>query len=307
MKYKHFKSKKNIDLFILLALGALKNEFLITNIELDPDYDFTNYDKYNLNTYFINDTINFREKYSTVLRASFGESVIFCWDDLERISSEFDITLRDDHDIISFIQEATEYVPDLTSQGMRPKFDDFQLNKLKINAINNIDKEIVFSGAFVGNSFSISPSGWKLFTELDLFGIPKNLNNKIYLELLAESYSLKEAGNYKLAFFTSYAALECYLNSKVNISNEKTRLKDSFSRLFKETFEVDDLNKHTIYTSISGDFDNFTSDRNEIAHGRSNLLISKSYSDEFLLFVLITIASNECRIDTFKDMFTQFT
>ena len=307
MKYKQFKSKNQIDHYLLFALGALKSNSLILNIDLHPDYDLTNYDKHSSNTYFIKNELDFSNEYSTILRASMGTSAIFHWDDIQRIAAEFELSRRENEKASDFLQRVTEFEPDIIYQEMEKEIEGFELNNLKVDFIDNTDKKIIVSGAFFGDNSSIDPLDWDLVSEVNLFGIPKDLNGELYLELLAESYSFSELGNYKLAFFLSYTALECYLNSQVNPNNDKARLKDSFSELFKRNFSGNDLNKHIIYSSISGEFDPFTLKRNEIAHGKNKVEISKEYASEFLLFTLITIISNKHSISDFKSLFAKVT
>ena len=313
MKYKQFKSTENIDRYLLLALGALKSTNLIVNIDLNPDYDYdydydlTNYDKGSLNTYFVKNKIDFSSEYTTLLRANLGVSAVFHWNDIDCISKSLKLPVKNNEEISVFLQRASEIEPEIIEQGMETSFDDFELNSLKIDVIDNINKEIVLSGAFVGNSYTIDPLDWRLVVEIHLSGIPEDLNGDLYLELLAESYSLSKAGSYKLAFFLSYTALECYLNSQVNPDNKNSRLKDSFSNLFKRNFTGENLNQHEIYSSISGDFDSYTTVRNEIAHGRKKVEIPKEYAIDFLTFVLVTVVSDNYRIDDFKSMVERFT
>jgi hypothetical protein len=302
MNYIKFKSLNRIDYDLLLALGALKSKSLIMNIDLHPDYDLTNYDKHVSNTYFIKSELDFSDEFTAVLSANIGKSATFHCDDIERISKEFNLTREDNESASHFLQRVAAIDSDVIYQGNGTQHDGFELNELKVDFINNKDKKVIVLGGFFGDNYSIDPSDWDLVSELDLSGIPKELNGELYLELLAESYSLSELGNYKLAFFLAYSALECYLNSQVNPNNDKVRLKDSFSELFKNKFSGNDLNNHIIYSSISGEFTPFTLKRNEIAHGKSKVEISKEYASDFLLFSLITIVSNKHCISDFKSL-----
>lgn len=307
MKYKDFKKKKNIEVVLLSRLGVLKLIDKFIDIDLMPDYDLTDYDKYTLNTYFIRQKYNFINEFSSLFYASIENISIFSWDDILNYMKKNDLQLgqkRSISDVLNLIpQEKIDCINSFDPNDL----DDFKLNSIKIDFINNIKHELVIQGAFLGDSYSIDPVGWGLVSNLKLLGIPKNLNGKLYLELLAESYSLLQSGNNKLSYFLLYTAFESYINVNANPSNDSVRLKDSFKKLFKNNFDVTNANDIQVYSSIIGYFDGFYKKRNDIAHGRTVVSVSGEELNDFLIFVLTVIVANENSIQSFKGIVEEFT
>ncbi|WP_153037785.1 hypothetical protein [Aliivibrio fischeri] len=301
MKYKEFK--KNIDITLLSALGAIKYIDKFIDIELLPDYNLTDYDKYTNNTYFIRQRYDFSEDFSSLFYASIDNTAIFNWEDIK----DNDLQVDQRSSISGILNKMPKNKIEFINSVDPDDLDDFKLNSLKVDSINSIEHELVILGAFLGNSYSIDPSDWSLVSNLKLLGIPSNLNGKLYLELLAESYSLLQSGNNKLSYFLLYTAFESYINIHANPSNDSVRLKDSFQKLFKSKFGVINANDIQIYSSIVGYFDGFYRKRNDIAHGRNMVSIGDEELQDFLIFVLTVIVANENSIHNFKRIVDEFT
>lgn len=307
VKYKEFKNKKNIEIVLLRSLGALNSVNKFIEIELTPDYDLTEYDKYIPNTYFIRQDYDFRNEFSSLFDASIENISIYHWDDLRDYLNEGDINFERSFSIPDVLNVLPKNKIDLINSYEPNDLNDFKLNSIKVDFINNIKHKLVIQGAFLGNSYSIDPMDWALVANVKLSGIPQNISSKLYMELLAESYSLLQLGNNKLSYFLLYTAFESYINIHTNPSNDSVRLKDSFKNLFKNNFDTENTNDIEVYSSIVGYFNLFYNKRNEIAHGRTLVSISSEELNDLLIFVLTVIVANENSIQSFKGIVEEFT
>ena len=126
---------------------------------------------------------------------------------------------------------------------------------------------------------------WRTFVECSFYGfVSGSRTNKFYVDLIAESYALQDAKNYKLAYFMAFTALENYINVCQNINNGSGRLKDKLSDIFKMQFNS--LGKHEIYTSLLGEFKKWEALRNYIAHGKKESKVSEKDVTDLLIFIL---------------------
>ncbi|MEH8120217.1 hypothetical protein Q7I34_00280 [Aeromonas veronii] len=307
MNYLKFKKQNNIELNLLSILGIIKDESRIIQIDNYPDYDLSPYDGYyTQKEYFFRDSWSFANNYAAIINSSIEHVGVFHSDDISRLTSEYEVPLdwENDFDItLSLIQEKN---PDIMlEESTEPRFDGFKLNDIQIEKIDQCGKIIYFQGGYTGASDSIQPIDWKIIVQCSFHAIiPSSLTGDFYIDLIAESFALKDAKNYRLSYFIAFSALENYLNERLDSHNKEGRLKDKLSELFKSKFS--NLNKHQIYSSIIGEYDSWETIRHCIAHGRRDHQVTKEHVDGFTVFMLTLLASIEKSEDSFDGMSSRF-
>lgn len=302
MNYSKFKNQNNVELGLLSILGILKKESRIIQIDNYPDYDLSRYEGFTEKPYFFRDSWSFANDYAVIIKSSIDHIGVFHSDDIDRLASEYEVPfdVKNQFDItLNIIREKNADI--MWEEATVPDFDGFELNAIKIERIDQFSKAIYFQGGYTGASDSIQPMDWNILVECSFYAIiSASLTGNFYTDLIAESFALKDAENYRLSYFIAFSALENYLNDRLDSHNKEGRLKDKLSELFKKEFGT--LNKHQIYTSIAGEYDSWESIRNCIAHGRSDHQVTKEQVDGLTVFMLTLLASIEIAEDSFDGM-----
>lgn len=302
MNYVKFKKTDGLDCCLLSFLGILKVGSKIIQIDNYPDYDLSPYEGMEATTYYFKDSWNFGEEFSSIINVSIEDPRIFHADDIERLINKYAIDSDKINPFDVILNDILNQNKNVMDEGMIPDLDEFTLHPIQIDRIDYAKKEIHFLGSYYGNSCTIQPMDWNILVECFFSGfVSSDTCGKFYVDLISESYSLRDAGNLKLSYFLMYAAFENYINEKLNTHNEAGRLKDKLKRLFRKQFNS--LKNHEIYTSIIGEFDKWEGFRNDIAHGKkAQENVTDETVKEATIFVLTLIASWESRESNFESL-----
>lgn len=302
MSLKKFKKIVDVDLLLLRSIKILVRESKIIQVNNYPDYDRTPYGGMTVKGYVFDDEWSFANDYNAIINCEIAYIKGFHFDDIEDLSKAYEIPYFTGDSFDGILNDARELETELMDQrGFELNFDGFKLDDLSIERVDNINKRVHFSGAFNGDSYSIEPVDWKILVECSFDGfVSGDKVGSFYPDLLAESYSLKNAGSYKLSYFLIFSALENYINGTLKSEKDEVRLLQKLKDMFKIKF--DDLGIHEIYTSIIGNFKRFEDFRNAIAHGNRPLDIDEELVSELTLFVLMIIASYEHNLVSFDDL-----
>ena len=297
MKYLEFKAIPDIDIKLLRMLGAIVEIRTIVKIDSNTSDDLSSFNDNRESTLVFDFSWSFAHELKSVLVAKLGEIRIFHNDCLNSLSAEFDMEyLLGEEEFLNKVYKKDENI--MWNEGYDLEAGGLKLNGLKVSRIDNARKEIVITGSYDGDSYSIAPYDWGVFAECRLVGIRNNNSNDyFYLELLSESYSQKATGNYKISYFICFSALENYINTKMNSHNRKGRLKDLAKQLCKEAGVPIDSSQ--VYTSIMSDYSEFENTRHSIAHGRGAINILEADLDQLVIFVLVFISVVEGKGSTF--------
>jgi hypothetical protein len=303
MTYNQFLKLHNNLQKLLICLGVLTTKRFIIKINNSPDYDISKYEREADADYFFNNSWDFSNKLQSVVDINFIDNKLYHFDDLERASEELALQF-DESDHTQFINDLYTNNNNWFSQnGMNPDIDQFKLYSLRIASIDNISKKLNYQGSFYGNHETFDPMDWGLYSLIELTGVPQETEN-FFKELIGESYTLLNEGKNKLAYFLAYSAFDSFVNSELpSINDDKRRLNEKVTELYRKKFPQ--LDRHQIYTSIIKEFDTFTENRNNIAHGTNNITITKEDVLSALLFISIMIRSFEISCSTFDDLAEQ--
>jgi hypothetical protein len=190
-------------------------------------------------------------------------------------------------------------------EGRDLDIDGLKFNDVRVESINNLKRHFTVLGGYEAVSDRIDPDDWEILVEYLLTGVPEESTiGKFYVELLAEAYSLLLAGNFKLAYFIAFTALENYVNDKMGSENDEERFSDKVKKLFKSVFG--DVSTHAIFTSIIRDLSSFEKTRNTIAHGREVIHVDSDELENILVFVLTLVATSENKFYTFREIVDKF-
>lgn len=305
MKYQQFKVKKDIDLRLLLLLDILKHEHKIIELDLGPDYDLTEYDKFELKNYYFSNFWNFGNEYLAIINFEVNQTRVFHYDDITQLSAQYGVEYNNDGSWDIFLNKVRKIYPDvLWNEGFEPDFDYFKLGAVKKEPVDQFRKRIKIYGGFHGGSHSIFPMDWSVFAECSFYGFQSvEQSGKFYVELIAESYALKDVSNFKLAYFIAFTALENYIKTHPSLNENTGRLNEKLSEVFSSMF--DDIKSHQIYSSLIGEFKKLESLRNKIAHGEKDSIISIKDVNKLIIFILTLISSLERKIETFDELYNQ--
>lgn len=299
MNYVKFKKIDDLDHKLLSLLGILEVRSKIIQIDNDPDYDLSNYQGTVEKTYFFKDSWSFDGEFGAVIDVSIENQCVFHFDDIKRLAKEYKVHFDSSNPCDVVLNEIRKNNKDLMwEEGTSPEFDGFKLNDIRVERIDHSEKVVHFFGSYDGDSYSIQPMDWNIFIECSFYSFASSDTfGEFYVDLIAESYSLRDAGNMKLSYFLMYAAFENYINERLNAHDKADRLKDKLNELFNSQFSP--LQKHQIYTSIIGEFDKWEKIRNGIAHGKAKIEITSEMVEGLTIFALALIASFESRESQF--------
>ncbi|MFP9227593.1 hypothetical protein [Pectobacterium cacticida] len=174
------------------------------------------------------------------------------------------------------------------------------LSAINVDSINNNLKKIIYSGSFYSSGIDHA-NAVEVVCELHVTGAKKR--QYFYLELLVEAYALLIESNFKMSFFMSYAALESYINDKINGQNVEERFQDKFKKAYDT---VPKLRTHETFSKLKKVLGGFTSVRNTIAHGRDNDEVIDNVGEksakEIYIFVAAVILAIENNLEKIKDI-----
>lgn len=305
MNYRKFKKEKGLIRRLLNSLEIIEyhQQFIkITNL---PDPDFFPYEAGTSADFYFRNFWDFTEDFETVLEAEIDSSRIYTADCLNEISKESGINFTyTDRSIGKLLQSVYQESPKLLEEhGFDTEFDEFQLRALAVFSIDNLEKRLNYEGSFYGSSYEMDSDYWSVYALTTLVTVPLSIQWAwFYKSLVAESYTLLLAHNYKLAFFLLFSALDSFVNDAGGTQPQAGHLKDKLRDLFGH--KLGDLTKHQIYSGLAGDFERFKDWRNNIAHGNEYLDLSLENVQDAFVFVLTLMLTYETGAGDFKDLLT---
>ena len=285
----NLKRKTNLIKEYLITQGILEESECIFKMDFFPDFEYTDFQKGRIQTYYFHEEISFSNIYSDIISYSEITPHIFPVNEkpdfLKNITNLKKINNIDKEKFLEI------KIPD--------KFDLFELQKIHLYSVDNIEKTLNYDctckteGAFIGNDFI------DIYCTVHLCGITNNINScDLYNQLIVDSYRKYQSKDYRMAFFLMFSAFECFINTKLGKQDEEKRLKEKKNELFKSIFPT--LNANQIYSYIN--IKKHEKIRNEIAHGRKELYTEKSSVDDIYFdFISLIISYNE-KIEKFNDL-----
>lgn len=304
MNYSQFSKTKKLINIILAKFGILISKTLIIKIDNEPDYEISEYKREIEADYYFYNSWNYKENFRFVIDISIIKTHILHFDNFKNISEEYNIPFYVGNEC-EFLLNALEKDSNvLESHGFGTDVDSFKIKKIRISTIDNIEGKVNYEGTFYGGSYEINPVDFAIYSIINVVGTPLDIDDKpFYNSLLAESFILLQQGNYKLSYFLLYSAFESFINYELGTADEQERLKDKLKKLFCIKFP--NLSTHQIYTNTVKYFDQYTIDRNGIAHGKSPIKVDKKMVEESFTFVLTMISSYLTFTDKFDDLYNE--
>ena len=303
MKYEKFLKEKDLLKRLLIKMNILQQHQTIIKIDNSPDTDIIPTDwREDDNNYFKN-SWQFGSYFKNVVEFKFLNERIYHFENIKEAEVELDMRLNCDEiehslNLIEAVNNAF-----FEDNGYDTDFNEtFKFHKVRLVAIDNVKKMIWYDGSFYGNHETYDIPEWGIFSKVQLTGIP-SLLTYFFQDLLGESYLLYHMGNYKMAYFIAYAAMENYVNSNLGSEESEERFKDKLKQWLKS--KVINLEKHEVYCSIIKGYDEFTNKRNTIAHGKELIEITKVQAESVLLFVAILICAFDNDLSTFEDIINE--
>lgn len=291
--------------FLLSELNIVKNEILFIKIDIDPDFDITEYEKGIGKTYYFKNKWSFKYEYDSIIESEIVDCYPIDLDTIHELQSEHNISVNSSNKDFypEVLREAYLIDKDCFDGETLDNWQEFKINTIKILEINNTKKEISYDGSFFGELPYLEMADFEVISKIRVEGYKKNF--EFYNQLIAESKILLAEKKYKLSYFLSYSALENYINNELDSEKLEERLEDKLKRLCK--INLVDLNKNKIYSSIISKFKNYTATRNTIAHGKEEIEITKKDLYEFLNFILLIIYINKTKIKNFEELLEKYT
>lgn len=297
MNYAQFINSKGLELRLFNLLKIRNARTFIVEIDHNPDYDLTPYKREVGSDYIFRHHCHIPDEFSVMFHVEITRCVIFFDEQIAEMARQAHVPYQEDR--VSLLNRAFSVAPDLLEEYcFEPGTDEFRLYEIRSAEIDNERRRIYYEGSFFGDSASIDPLDWKLYAVMEGEGLSPG--QEFYKSLIAESHTLKLEGKFNLSYFLLHAAFESFVNFELDAYEEKERLTDSVSRLYRMVFG--DISKHQIYCTLKGKLDPFSKKRNNIAHGRGGLSISSAQLDDSFLFVLIMIGSYNYNCTTFSNL-----
>ena len=256
MNYKQFneKTKNTLILDIFKHLGVLIEKHCFFEIDTTPDYDLTEYQQTYLANYVFQNKWDFSEEFKLLLDFNFYKSYIFHSDNIENIIRECKLDYIHEWSPFSeIVTKAYGINPEIINQNnFSSNYEFFNLKKLSVTGIDNVNKELNYQGSVWADSYSLDKIDFELLARAKIIGITKGLESQqFYLQLLCESFILMKEKRHKIAFFTAYSALENFVNEVMNSQNTSDRFEDLLKEVYKTSTPI--LSTSQIYTSIIGE------------------------------------------------------
>lgn len=254
--------------------------------------------EYGVAKYTFENFWDLKNEYEFITDAKISSSYPFFKDDIDKAKRENNNESSETTNILEqlYLNETFDY--DLFG-NMLSNWKEFKLEAIEVDRIDNNKKRIHYRGVQITEYPYFSETGVEVITLLVINGYKKN--ELFYKQLMAESKSLLNEEKYKLSYFLVYSSLENYVNKKLNSENEEERFEDKLKKLCKKN--ISNLNSHQIYSSIISEFKDYTTVRNDIAHGKKDLVITNKEVTMFFNYVLLLVIINETSIKTFKEIY----
>lgn len=304
MKYKSILSDDKSILRLMKHLSLLAEVVEVKKINHHPDYDFSEYRGPVTQTYFFKDQQPKPDNLFSVYEAEIVDSRILHWDDICELNDSLNLNASPDEESDWILAQAVANDENFIGGIGYDKLPQFALQQLEITEIDNSTDCVKLQGSFEGDGYGISQPDWALYAVIRFKGFKEDFNeSEFYRQLLVESYQLRSKGDHRVSYFLAYAALEGFINRKLNSEGDSGRLSEKGRNLFQRSFPASDLVQHQIYSHVVSDFNNIlTSTRNNIAHGRL-VEVNENQSRHMLLVALMFISSIEFQAGTFAEIF----
>lgn len=298
MKQAQYLKRENLLKNLLTTLGVVKEIQTIIKIDNTPDDEVIPADWRNDDNNYFKNSWRFNHFFDSVTEFKFVGERVYHFDHINEAAEEVGMDLDADNIEYSLNQINNSDSSYFRSNGWDTDFNEtFQFHKVRVAVIDNVKKKIWYDGSFFGNHETYDNTDWGVFSKVKLTGIPKYLL-LFYQELLGESYLLFKSGNYKMAYFIAYGAMENYVNTNLGSEESEERFKDKLKRWCKTKTTL--IEKHEVYCGIIVEYDMFTRIRNIIAHGKETIEIEKSDAESILTFVATLICSFEFDLPKFE-------
>lgn len=301
MNYRQFSEKQNVIEKILNYLGVLSIENVVIEVDNNPDYDITAYEREISTNYFFHNSWDFTEKFKSIVDINVLKSSIFDSETFQRMSTDYGIPLED-NDCDFLIQVLNVDQDAFDNYGFGTENGEFRFHNLRLRTIDNSNGQVYYEGSFRGNNADIAPIDWGVYSLLNVTSITKSIDTlPFYNTLLAESYLLYFERKFKLAYFLVFSAFESFVNYELGTIDDPDRLRNKLNELFSNRFT--DIGRHQIYTSVLNEYNQHTTNRNTIAHGRNEIIISQEEVKGLLLFVLTIISTYKSSSISFENLY----
>lgn len=295
------------------ALGVIKEYKLCYNTPIIPDYDLSGgYMGFVDKNYFFKGSWDFDFDFFKLFSVRI-ESEFFVSSEIKnRIcnlcpSTRIVFSSNKYHMASEYINSYFENNPNKEDLS---EFDEFiyymdkrsppYLSTLEVDGVDNNIKEIKYSGSFYSSGMDHAN---ELEVVCELHVMAAKRRQEFHLELLIEAYALMVESNFKMSFFMSYAALESYINFKINGHNVEERFQDKFKKAYDT---VPGLRADEAFSKLNETLGSFTLIRNTIAHGRDDDEIVDNIDEksakEIYIFVAAVIIGIEKNFKKIKDI-----
>lgn len=304
--YRNFLQTENLIERLLRKLELIKDSYHYWEVSISADNDLFP-GRQSFDTFYFKNNWPFGRLFEAVLEVEITDNNIFTLEDIREMSRETGIYFSGRvADIADFLSLAEQHESDvMESYGFGTELDQFNLQCMRVAAIDNLRKKIIYEGTYEGDDYFEGTDGI-LFSKAAIKAVPITIHlREFYYSLLAESYLLYLQGNWKLSYFTLYSAFESFINDKSDDPAKEERLSDRITSVFKARFT--ELGKHEIYTNIKGEFVEFSNTRNSIVHGRDDFEIFRVDLHKKFIAVLLFIAAYEFRYMSFEQISADIT
>lgn len=287
MKKQELKNKTNIIEEYLISQTLIKEGKYLFKMDFNPDYDYTDSEKDISQIYYFHESIDFSDVFYNIIKHS---------DIKPHILSPYNLNFSL-NDYLTPID--TEELEEIIESEVPTEFDEFKLNKIHLYSHDNINKTLNYDCTCKTERLFLGEDLVNIYCEVDLTGISNKIyNEKLYNQLIVDSYLKYLQKDYRMAFFLMYSAFEGFINLKSGKPNEEKRLIQKKNELFKTQFN--NLNKNQINSSINMAI--FEKKRNDIAHGNENYKITKEIVDDIYFDLIALIISFEQNITNYSDL-----
>lgn len=159
-------------------------------------------------------------------------------------------------------------------------------------------RTLYVEGTINASSFDFGDDDNEKVLLLNLFGVKKKTELPLFEELLLEAYSLELEKNYRVSFFSYFAAIEAYVTlqldpikvslfSELHHALEYLQLDDKMRLIFKHSSGIADLNKIKLWSEFAGLFKTLKDKRNDIAHGKG--VVDIKLADVHNIFLVVCV------------------
>ncbi|MBF9252622.1 hypothetical protein I2I11_04905 [Pontibacter sp. 172403-2] len=289
---------------LLMYLNIIDIKELIIPINIEPDYDVSEYKREIDTDYFFINEWSYKGYFETLTSFEFLTHRLYHQNYFQELDNDLkseltSVSIEEDLNIINRLNKDSFAWSGYDSGEL----DEFKLKYIRLRSINNINKCIKYEGTFFGGSYGLNVLDWGecgFFAKIQMEGISRSI---LYNDLLGESYLLYLSGNYKLSHFVAYSAFENFLNLKTNSFEVQERLSEKLKKLFRESSI--DTNKNVVYCSVVNNFSKQTKRRNDVAHGMDAVDINERAVREFLIEIITMIILYNNNYLNFKEVIEQ--